>query len=184
MKKLLFSFPLLIFFCFCGCNSSNQTKNEKIETGESNLYINENSTNVNSDINGGLIINLNRQDLDRFKKKGIINYSDFGAIGDGISDDAVFIRATHEVANHYGFDVKADNDALYNITGKKVSAIISTNTDFGNATFIIDDTNVDDYTSSIFEIRSKKPSFKMNHIKSIEKGQKKINIKLNKEAFS
>ena len=38
--------------------------------------------------------------------------------------------------------------------GKKVSAIISTNTDFGNAT-IIDDTNVDDYTSSIFEIRSK-----------------------------
>ena len=92
MKKLLFSFPLLIFFCFCGCNSSNQTKNEKIETGESNLYINENSTNVNSDINGGLIINLNRQDLDRFKKKGIINYSDFGAIGDGISDDAVLLE--------------------------------------------------------------------------------------------
>ena len=106
MKKLLFSFPLLIFFWFCGCNSSNQPKNEKIETGKSNLYVNENSTNVNSDIKGGLIINLNRQDLDRFKKKGIINYSDFGAIGDGISDDAVFIRATHEVANHYGFDVK------------------------------------------------------------------------------
>tara|TARA_B100000900_G_scaffold365537_1_gene340863 strand:- start:149 stop:1810 length:1662 start_codon:yes stop_codon:yes gene_type:complete len=173
----------LIFFCFYGCNSSNQPKNEKIETGESNLYINENSTNVNSDIQGALIINLNRQDLDRFKKKGVINYSDFGAIGDGISDDAVFIRATHEVANHYGFDVKADNGALYNITGKKVSAIISTNTDFGNATFIIDDTDVEDYTSSIFEIRSKKPSFKMNHIKSIEKGQKKINIKFNEEAL-
>ena len=81
------------------------------------MYVNENSTNVNSDIKGELITNPNRQDLDRFKR-AIINYSDFGVV-DGISDDAVFIRATHEVANHYGFDVKADNGALYNITGKE-----------------------------------------------------------------
>lgn len=183
LKKLKFSIPILIFFWFFGCSSHDQNKNEKIQTGESYFYVNENSTQVSSDVHNELIINLNRQDLNLIKKKGVINYSDLGAIGDGVSDDAIFIKATHEVANHYGFDVKADDDALYNITGKKVSAIISTNTDFGDATFIIDDTNVDDYTSSIFEVRSKKPSFKINHIKSIKKGQKKINIKINEAAL-
>ncbi len=183
LKKFKFSFPILILLWFCGCSSRDHNKNEKIQTDESYFYVNENSTQVNSDVHNELIINLNRQDLNLIKKKGVINYSDLGAIGDGVSDDAIFIKATHEVANHYGFDVKADDDALYNITGKKVSAIISTNTDFGNATFIIDDTNVDDYTSSIFEIRSKKPSFKINHIKSIKKGQKKINIKINEAAL-
>ncbi len=183
LKKFKFSIPILILFWFCGCSSRDHNKNEKIQTGESYFYVNENSTQVNSDVQNELIINLNRQDLNLIKKKGVINYSDLGAIGDGVSDDAIFIKATHEVANHYGFNVKADDDALYNITGKKVSAIISTNTDFGNATFIIDDTKVDDYTSSIFEIRSKKPSFKINHIKSIKKGQKKINIKINEAAL-
>jgi hypothetical protein len=183
LKKFKFSFPILILLWFCGCSSRDHIKNEKIQTDESYFYVNENSTQVNSDVHNQLIINLNRQDFNLIKKKGVINYSDLGAIGDGISDDAIFIKATHEVANHYGFNVKADDDALYNITGKKVSAIISTNTDFGNATFIIDDTNVDDYTSSIFEIRSKKPSFKINHIKSIKKGQKKINTKINEAAL-
>ena len=183
LKKFKFSIPILILLWFCGCSSRDHNKNKKIQTGESYFYVNENSTQVSSDVQNELIINLNRQDLNIIKKKGVINYSDLGAIGDGVSDDAIFIKATHEVANHYGFNVKADDDALYNITGKKVSAIISTNTDFGNATFIIDDTNVDDYTSSIFEIRSKKPSFKINHIKSIKKGQKKINIKINEAAL-
>lgn len=183
LKKFKFSFPIFILLWFCGCSSRDHNKNEKIQTDESYFYVNENSTQVNSDVHNELKINLNRQDLNLIKKKGVINYSDLGAIGDGVSDDAIFIKATHEVANHYGFNVKADDDALYNITGKKVSAIISTNTDFGNATFIIDDTNVDDYTSSIFEIRSKKPSFKINHIKSIKKGQKKINIKINEAAL-
>ena len=183
LKKLKFSIPILILLWFCGCSSTDHNKNEKTQTGESYFYVNENSTQVSSDVQNELIINLNRQDLNLIKKKGVINYSDLGAIGDGVSDDAIFIKATHEVANHYGFNVKADDDALYNITGKKVSAIISTNTDFGNATFIIDDTKVDDYTSSIFEIRSKKPSFKINHIKSIKKGQKKINIKINEAAL-
>ena len=183
LKKFKFSIPILILLWFCGCSSRDHNKNEKIQTGESYFYVNENSTQVSSDVQNELIINLNRQDLNLIKKKGVINYSDLGAIGDGVSDDAIFIKATHEVANHYGFNVKADDDALYNITGKKVSAIISTNTDFGNATFIIDDTKVDDYTSSIFEIRSKKPSFKINHIKSIKKGQKKINIKINEAAL-
>ena len=183
LKKLKFSIPILILLWFCGCSSHDHNKNEKIQTGESYFYVNENSTQVSSDVHNELIINLNRQDLNLIEKKGVINYSDLGAIGDGVSDDAIFIKATHEVANHYGFDVKADDDALYNITGKKVSAIISTNTDFGDATFIIDDTNVDDYTSSIFEVRSKKPSFKINHIKSIKKGQKKINIKINEAAL-
>ncbi len=180
MKKAIF-INLLLFtnFLIISCSSPNQVENEKLQSGQYYLSINENSTKVLEHDQNGLKININNQDLNRFKKVGSIYYSDLGAIGDGISDDMIFIRATHALANHYGFDVKADDDAFYIISGKKGSAIISTNTDFGKATFIIDDTNVEDHTSSIFEVRSKKSVVKIDQIKSIKKGQKKINLKIN-----
>ena len=174
MKKAIF-INLLLFtnFLIINCSSPNQVENEKLQSGQYYLSINENSTKVLEHDQNGLKININNQDLNRFKKVGSIYYSDLGAIGDGISDDMIFIRATHALANHYGFDVKADDDAFYIISGKKGSAIISTNTDFGKATFIIDDTNVEDHTSSIFEVRSKKSVFKIDQIKSKKKGTKK-----------
>ena len=169
---------MLANFLIISCSSPSQVENKKIQSGKYYLSVNENSTKVLRDDQDRLKINLNLKDLNQFKKQGSVNYSDLGAIGDGISDDVIFIRATHAVANYYGFDVKADDDALYIISGRKGSAIISTNTDFGNATFIIDDTNVEDHTSSIFEVRSIKPPIKIDQIKFINKGQKKINLKM------
>lgn len=36
-----------------------------------------------------------------------------GAIDDGMSDDMMYIVLTHALANQYGYDVKADNGAIY-----------------------------------------------------------------------
>ena len=178
MKKSFFSLFILILFLVNRCSGPDPSEGEKILSDPYSLSINKDSTKVLWDEQKGLQININRRDLIRFKKEGSVYYSDLGAKGDGISDDVIFIRATHVLANEYGFDVKADHDALYTVGGKKGSAIISTDTDFGNATFIIDDTNVEDYNSSIFEVRSKIPAVKIDEIPSLKKGQKKINISM------
>ena len=172
-RAIIFSLVLFANFLIISCSSPSRVENKKIQSGQYYLSVNENSTKVLGDDQDTIKINLNLKDLNRFKKRGSVYYSDIGAIGDGISDDIIFIRATHAVANYYGFDVKADDDALYIISGRGGSATISTNTDFGNATFIIDDTNVEDHTSSIFEVRSINPAIKIDHIKSYKKGTKK-----------
>jgi len=183
MKKTFIYKLSFILFISYSCSNSNKIEDEIIRSSNYSLSINENPTEVFWNEQNEITININRKDLKRFKKDGLIHYSDLGALGDGISDDIIYIQATHLLANHYGFDVRADSDALYIIGRKKGSAIISTNTDFGNATFIIDDTNVEDHSSSIFEVKSTKNEIKIDHIKSLKKGQKKINFKLNQKGL-
>ena len=183
IRAIIFSLVLFANFLIISCYSPSRVENKKIQSGQYYLSVNENSTKVLGDDHDTIKINLNLKDLNRFKKRGSVYYSDIGAIGDGISDDIIFIRATHAVANYYGFDVKADDDALYIISGRGGSATISTNTDFGNATFIIDDTNVEDHTSSIFEVKSINSEIKIDHINSLKKGQKKINLKMDKPSL-
>ena len=168
-RKLLSQIIILLQICLFGCdstsldklNNSNSIKfdelseSEKIQSIEYSLSINDNLTKVIKDEDGVLKINLNHQDLNRFKKNEIVYYSDLGAAGDGISDDMIFIVATHILANQYGFNVKADDGAKYLIGGRELTAIIETNTDFGSATFIIDDTDVENRFASVFEVKSK-----------------------------
>jgi hypothetical protein len=73
----------------------------------------------------------------------IVKYSDFGAKGDGKTDDIDAIIAAHAYANEHNLKVKADEKAIYYIGGKDRTAIIQTDTDFGSASFIIDDSNVE-----------------------------------------
>lgn len=183
MKKTFIYILYFVLFISYSCSNSDKIEDEKIRFSNYSLSINENPTEVFWNEQNEITININRKDFKRYKKDGFIHYSDLGALGDGISDDVIYIRATHLLANHYGFDVRADSDALYIIGRKKGSAIISTNTDFGNATFIIDDTNVEDHSSSIFEVKSTKNEIKIDHIKSLKKGQKKINFKLNQKGL-
>ncbi len=73
-----------------------------------------------------------------------VKYSDFGAKGDGKTDDFDAIYNTHVFANQCGQKVVADSGAKYYIgntirEGKAVSVPIMTDTDFGNASFTIDD---------------------------------------------
>jgi len=117
-------------------------------------------------------------DLLRFKKTGWVRYSDFGAKGDGKTDDIDAIVATHAFANQHGLTVKADDGASYYIGKKSATAIIQTDTDFGTASFIIDDTEVQDIKAPIFRVTSKLPPIEIKSIASLKKNQKKINISL------
>lgn len=78
--------------------------------------------------------------------KKIFKYSEFGAVGDGVTDDFLAIKRTHEAANTENATVVADGKAYY--IGKSSygeTAVILTDVEFGDATFIIDDTMLPPY---------------------------------------
>ncbi len=81
-----------------------------------------------------------------------VTYEDFGAIGDGKADDLLAIVNTHAYANEKGLSVFANETATYYIGGKSKTATIMTDTDWSTARFIIDDTDVENRSSWIFNI--------------------------------
>lgn len=70
----------------------------------------------------------------------VVTYREFGAVGDGKSNDIEAIIKTHAYANQHGCKVAADKGAKYYIGFTAESAIVQTDVDFGDAEFIIDDT--------------------------------------------
>jgi len=110
----------------------------------------------------------------KFKEIGFVRYSDFHAKGDGVTDDIEAILASHEFANMHGLEVKADDGAVYYIGGRDLTAVIQTNTDFGTAEFIIDDTEVENRNSPVFLVISRQKPFKPEGILSLKKEQEKI----------
>lgn len=72
----------------------------------------------------------------------VVRYSDFGAVGDGKTDDLAAIAAAHEYANEYGLPVRADEGTTYYIASWDTSAIIQTDTDWTGASFILDDREI------------------------------------------
>jgi hypothetical protein len=125
-----------------------------------------------------LHVNVSPKDVLKFKAAGTVRYSDFGAKGDGKTDDIDFIAATHAFANLHGLSVKADNGVTYYIGGKERTAIIRTDTDFGTAAFIIDDTEVKNRSAAVFTVSSDLKPFKLEKISSLKRGQKKIDVSL------
>ncbi|HPO90850.1 MAG TPA: hypothetical protein PLJ44_07050 [Victivallales bacterium] len=117
-------------------------------------------------------------DIQKIKQEGFVRYSYFGAKGDGKTDDMEAIVATHDFANKHSLDVKADKSFKYYVGGKNLTAIIMTNTDFGDAEFIIDDRAVERRQANIFDIVSEHKSFKIDEISSIKKNQNKLEINL------
>ena len=47
--------------------------------------------------------------------KKTVCYEDFGAVGDGVTDDSAAIRAAHEYANENGLDVVCEGAKTYYI---------------------------------------------------------------------
>lgn len=131
-------------------------------------------TQVHVNNDGVLNINVAPKDIIKFKENGFVNYSDFGALGDGKTDDIDAIAATHAFANQQGLSVKADERATYYISGKIRTAVIQTSTDFGKASFIIDDTEVQDRSKSVFMVSSSLERFKPEGITSLQRNQEKI----------
>lgn len=133
---------------------------------------------VQTNEKGELLVNVPPKDIRKLKAKGAVSYGDFGAVGDGKADDMDAIAATHAFANVHGLKVKANEGATYYISGKSRTAIIRTNTDFGTAAFIIDDTNVQNRNSQIFLVNSALQSFKPAGISSLKRNQEKLDISL------
>ena len=74
-----------------------------------------------------------------FEKKYVC-YKDFGAVGDGKTDDFLALKAAHAYANENKLPVKAESGAVYyigNSGGETI--IIKTDTDWTGATVIFDD---------------------------------------------
>ncbi|MRX48094.1 hypothetical protein GJJ64_12915 [Pedobacter sp. HX-22-1] len=167
-----YSLLILLFFSFS--LTYGQTKNTSATITSKN-----GKTEVSITENGELLINVSPQDLQKFQKNKLVNYSDFGAVGDGKADDIDAIAATHAFANQYQIPVKANSKAKYYISGKGRTALIQTNTDFGDASFIIDDTQVENRNLPVFMVSSMLKPFKLKGITSLKKNQEKIDLKFN-----
>ena len=102
-------------------------------------------------------------------------YEDFGAVGDGKTDDFAAIVACHEEANRTGVPVKARDGAKYYISNKKMTAYIKTDVDFGEAEFIIDDRALEDILFDVFVVASDFKTF-VPDIKSLSRGQQKLDL--------
>lgn len=108
----------------------------------------------------------------------VVRYSDFGAKGDGKTDDSAALVKAHTYANQKRLPVKAEDDATYYIGGAAETIRIMTNTDFGSASFIIDDTKLNNHRADVFEVRSALKPFPLKGVNALRKGQKSISARI------
>lgn len=134
-------------------------------------------TEVSTDARGVLHVTVSTENAAAIERRGEVHYSDFGAVGDGTTDDIDAIAAAHAFANQRGLPVKADDGATYYIRGER-TAIIKTDTDFGNASFTIDDRQVQDRTAFVFLVTSNLQPIDLPGISSLRRNQPKINVSL------
>jgi len=104
----------------------------------------------------------------------VVRYEDYGAKGDGKTDDSEAIAKAHEFANQHRLPVCANDQASYYIGGQDRTAVIETDTDFGSATFLIDDTAVENVRAPVFHVRSTLASVKPKGISTLKENQSRI----------
>jgi len=93
MKNLI-----LFFFLVSSLLSIAQEKPKNVS--ESVLITSKkDKTQLQTNENGELLVNVSPKDASGFKAKGLVRYSDFGAKGDGKTDDVDAIAAAHAFAN-------------------------------------------------------------------------------------
>ena len=112
----------------------------------------------------------------------VVCYEDFGAVGDGKTDDMEAICKAHEYANEKGLPVYAKEGATYYIGSKALSAHIKTDTDWQYANFIVDDSGVDttgnDRYQEIFIVNATYGVQDITgQVTKLSKGQTKIDLK-------
>lgn len=171
MKYLLLLFFLVLSVHVTRGQSPSQPQNVVITSTEK-------KTLVRTSEKGELVVNVSPEDASKLLARGWIRYSDFGAKGDGETDDMDAIAATHAFANQHGLRVKADEGFTYYIGGGERTALIQTDTDFGTAAFIIDDTGVQNRSASVFKVSSTLNPVPLEGISSLNRNQEKIDVSL------
>jgi hypothetical protein len=83
-----------------------------------------------------------------------VTYEDFGAVGDGVTDDLAAICEAHAYANAHSLPVRTRPDAAYHLCSRALTVLITTDTDWNTSRFTIDDTQVEDHKAPLFEVRS------------------------------
>jgi len=114
-----------------------------------------------------------------------VSYREHGAVGDGKADDFEAIIKAHAAANEAGLPVRADAGATYYIGAATKTAQIQTDTDWGNAKFIVDDSKIEvaNRNYHVFNISSKLPSTPITTVKTLKKNQEKLDLSLSHESF-
>lgn len=107
-----------------------------------------------------------------------VRYEDFGAVGDGKTDDFDPIVRAHALANEQGRPVRAKDGATYYIGGADRTAIIQTDTDFGEAEFIIDDRRLENIKAHVFEVRSSLEPIEPAGMTSLTRNQPRVDMDL------
>ena len=114
--------------------------------------------------------------------KNYVNYEDFGAAGDGETDDAAAIAAAHAYANEHRLPVKTKHDAHYYIGPKAMPAYIETDVDWNTSRFTIDDRAVEDNKSPCFVVRSALKPEALS-IEKLNRNQKKLDVHPSHDCF-
>ncbi len=72
----------------------------------------------------------------------VVTYEQFGAVGDGTTDDSEAIRAAHDYANKNGLPVYGNAGSTYYIGVLESTIVIRTDTNWMGATLIFDDSQI------------------------------------------
>lgn len=104
-----------------------------------------------------------------------VTYEAFGAKGDGVHDDMEAIVAAHAYANEHDLPVRTRADAHYYMGPGAHTAIIETDTDWGNARFTIDDRAVENNRVPVFRVVSRLAKLDLA-IDSLMRGQKNAGV--------
>lgn len=113
----------------------------------------------------------------------VVTYEDFGAVGDGVTDDLAAICAAHDYANEHGLPVRSDPYAVYHLGRRALTAIIQTSTDWGTSRFIIDDSQgVEDHKIPLFVVESAMEPVELE-IEQLERGQERLDLRPETDLF-
>ncbi|MEX0778585.1 MAG: hypothetical protein WD037_02555 [Balneolales bacterium] len=176
MKYTFLFVHLFVVHLFVGVTAAHghiENPSEKVV-----IIVEGTSTEIRTDENGVLHVNVSQDDALEFKARGSVRYSEFGAKGDGTTDDIDAIAAAHAFANQQDLSVKADEGATYYIGGKERTAVIQTDTDFDTADFIIDDREVQNRGASVFTVASSLQPLELTGVSSLKKNQDKVDVSL------
>ncbi len=125
-------------------------------------------------------------DPDDAKFSGAVSYADFGAVGDGVTDDFDALKSAHEYANEHNVPVKAESGKKYYIPPKEDSITVKTDVDWTGAEFIIDDKSASKDSKvwwySVFNVRSdtERAEVEIPENMSIKAGQTKLDVTFEK----